>query len=69
VGWSGDVTLKVRYTYERNVNTNWATENLTPYVGSPDSIELTGGGRSIFLAGFNPNYTAQILAASVSLKW
>jgi MtrB/PioB family decaheme-associated outer membrane protein len=69
MGWTGDVTVKLRYTWERNRNTNWASDNMTPYVGSPDSVELTGGGRSLFLAAFNPNYTAQVVAASVVLKW
>jgi MtrB/PioB family decaheme-associated outer membrane protein len=69
MGWTGDVTVKLRYTWERNRNSNWASDNMTPYVGSPDSVELTGGGRSFFLAAFNPNYTAQVVAASVALKW
>jgi MtrB/PioB family decaheme-associated outer membrane protein len=69
MGWTGDVTLKFRYTLETNRNSNYATETLTPYVGTPDSIELTGGGRSLFLAAFNPNYTAQVVAGSVVLKW
>jgi MtrB/PioB family decaheme-associated outer membrane protein len=69
MGWSGDVTIKVRYTYERNQNTNWATDNLTPYVPTPDTTELTGAGRSIFLAAYNPNYTAQLIALSAVVKW
>jgi hypothetical protein len=69
MGWTGDVTVKVRYTYERNHNTNWATDNLTPYVPTPDTTELSGANRSIFLAGTNPNYTAQLLALSVAVKW
>jgi MtrB/PioB family decaheme-associated outer membrane protein len=69
MGWNGDVTLKVRYTWERNQNTNWATDNMTPYIPTSDTNELTGGARSLFLAAFNPNYTAQVIAASVVLKW
>jgi hypothetical protein len=77
MGWIGDVVIKVRYTYERNRVDNWAINNLTPYVSTPDSpgatstsdIELTGGSRSLFLAAFNPNYTAQIVALSLALKW
>jgi hypothetical protein len=64
------VTFKPRYTYERNRTENWAIDNLTPYIPTPDqSADLTGGGRSLFLAAFNPNYTAQIIAASVPVKW
>lgn len=69
MGWVGDVTLKLRYTWERNQNSNWAIDNMTPYIGTPDTVELTGGSRSLFLAAFNPNYTTQVVAASVSLKW
>ena len=69
MGWTGDVTVKVRYTWERNQNTNWATDNMTPYVPTPDTTELTGGSRSIFLAALNPNYTAQLIALSAVVKW
>jgi MtrB/PioB family decaheme-associated outer membrane protein len=69
MGWIGDVVLKVRYTVERNRVNNWAFDNLTPYVATPDTPELTGGSRSLFMAAFNPNYLAQIIAASVVVKW
>ena len=70
MGWVGSVTFRLRYTYERNRTENWAIDNLTPYVPTPDqTVDLTGGGRSLFLAAFNPNYTAQIIAASVNVKW
>jgi hypothetical protein len=74
MGWVGEVVIKTRYTYERNRVDNWAINNLTPYVGTPDNspaqdTELTGGSRSLFLAAFNPNYTAQVVALSVALKW
>ena len=70
MGWVGAVTLRLRYTYERNRTENWAIDNLTPYIPTPDqTADLTGGGRSLFLAAINPNYTAQIIAASVNVKW
>ncbi len=69
MGWNGDVVFKVRYTWERNTNTNWGSENTTPYIPTSDTNELTGGNRSLLLAAFNPNYTAQVIAASVVLKW
>jgi len=69
MGWWGDVAIKVRYTYETNRVNNWAIDNLTPYVPTGDSNELTGGGRSLFLAYANPNYTAQLIAASLVVKW
>jgi MtrB/PioB family decaheme-associated outer membrane protein len=71
MGWNGEVVTKLRYTWERNHNTNWATDNFSPY--SPSSADAggdtTNGGRSLFLAYNNPNYTAQIIAASLALKW
>ena len=68
-GWVGDVVLKVRYTWERNHNVNWANDEMTPYVPTPDTTELTGANRSIFLAASNPNYDAQVIAMSVAVKW
>ena len=70
MGWIGSVAFRLRYTYERNRTENWAIDNMTPYLPTADQTnDLTGGGRSIFLAYNNPNYTAQYIAASVALKW
>ena len=69
MGFKGDVTVKVRYTWEKNDVSNWAIDNLTPYVPTADTTELTGANRSLFLAAFNPNYTAQIVAVSTVVKW
>jgi putative beta-barrel porin MtrB/PioB len=72
MGWIGQVSLRARYTFEQNRNTNWATDNFTPY--SPSAADaggndITNGGRSLFLAYNNPNYTAQIVALSAGVKW
>jgi hypothetical protein len=49
---------------------NWAIDDMTPYIPTEDqTTDLTGGGRSIFLAAFNPNYDAQIVALSFGFKW
>lgn len=70
LGWNGEVVAKLRYVYERNHNVNWATDNMTPYVPTADqTTDLTGAGRSLFLAYANPNYTAQFIAASLAFKW
>jgi len=70
MGWVGSVVFRVRYTYERNRTENWAIDNMTPYIPTADqTTDLTGGGRSLFLAYNNPNYTAQYIAASVGFKW
>ena len=68
IGWVGDVTIKGRYTFVRNRVSNYAIDDLTPYVPTPDSL-LEGGSRSLFLASNNPNYSAHVLAMAVALKW
>jgi MtrB/PioB family decaheme-associated outer membrane protein len=68
MGWLGDVIIKGRYTFVSNSVSNWAIDTLTPYVPTPDAVE-EGGGRSLFLAWNNPNYSAHILALSAALKW
>lgn len=70
MGWKGEVVVKARYIFERNQNTNWATDSLTPYIPSEDqTTDLTNGGRSLFLAAMNPNYTAHIAMMSLAVKW
>jgi hypothetical protein len=70
MGWVGEVVIKGRYTWVRNHVSNWAIDNLIPYVPTPDAPNgLEGGGLSLFLAGNNPNYSAHILALSAALKW
>jgi hypothetical protein len=69
IGWSGEVVAKLRYTWERNRNANWATDQLTPYIATPDTVDLTGGNRSVFMAAINPRYDAQIFAASLAFRW
>jgi hypothetical protein len=70
MGWHGEAFAKLRYIYERNKTENWAIDNLTPYVPAEDqTTDLTSGGRSLFLAGINPNYDAQIVALTFGFKW
>ena len=72
MGWLGSVTLQARYTWERNKNSNWATDNFSPYSPSSNDAggnDITNGGRSLFLAYDNPNYSAQIIALSVAMRW
>jgi len=72
MGFVGNITLKARYTWEQNKADNWAINFFTPYSpGAADAggVDITNGGRSLFLAYNNPNYTAQILALSVIAQW
>jgi len=70
MGWKGKVTLKLRYTLERNHGSYWQADAVNAYFGTlTGNNELTGTSRSIWLGYDNPNYTAQIIAASVNYKW
>jgi putative beta-barrel porin MtrB/PioB len=72
MGFVGNVTLKARYTWEHNNSDNWAINNFTPYSPSAadaGGADITNGGRSLFLAYNNPNYTAQIFAVSLAANW
>jgi MtrB/PioB family decaheme-associated outer membrane protein len=68
LGLTGAVTVKMRYTWERNRVDNYAINDMTPYVATPDG-QLEGGNRALFMAATNPNYTAQTVALSVALHW
>jgi len=70
MGWKGEVVAKLRYTWERNQNTNWATDTYTPYAPAPDqTTDITSAGRSLFMAYNNPNYTTQYVVGSIAFKW
>lgn len=72
MGFFGEIALKLRYTWERNRNSNWATDNFSPYSPSAadaGGLDITNGGKSLFLAYNNPNYTAQIIALSLAARW
>jgi MtrB/PioB family decaheme-associated outer membrane protein len=66
-----DLAAKLRYTWQYNHNSNWATDNFSPYSPSAvdGGVDTTNGGRSLFLAYNNPNYNAQILALSLAARW
>jgi len=66
LGWTGDkVFAKLRYIYERNNLTNWASGGMVPYMFGTDP----DASRSIFLAYNNPNYNVHLIAASLGFKW
>jgi MtrB/PioB family decaheme-associated outer membrane protein len=70
LGWKGQVILKLRYTLERNDGSYWQSDAVNAYFGTlTGNTELTGTSRSLWLAYNNPNYTAQLLAATVKFKW
>ena len=70
IGATGQIVAKLRYTWEHNHGTAWQSDSVNTYFGTlTGNNELTGTSRSTWLAYNNPNYTAQMLAASVSVKW
>jgi len=69
MGWIGDVVIKARYSWMRNSTSGFTFDNMTPYWPTADTMPLEGGSRALFLAAINPNYTAQVVAMSLELKW
>ena len=65
LGWVGDVYLKVKYVYESNFVDNWALGNMQQYM----YYAANARSQQIYMAGDNPNYTAQYVMGSVALKW
>ena len=66
-----DAVFGIKYIYEQNAVTNWQ-DNVAPYMFS--TLNASTGGSSgfknlIFMAGDNPNYSAQAIMATLSLKW
>jgi hypothetical protein len=62
MGWTGDVKLKLRYTWESNSVANWANDLLTPF--SPAI-----SGTALWLGHNNPNYNVQMIAGSFITTW
>ncbi|TMI98518.1 MAG: MtrB/PioB family decaheme-associated outer membrane protein [Alphaproteobacteria bacterium] len=65
IGWTGDVYFKVKYAYEMNYVDNWALGNMQQYM----YYAANARSQQIFMAGDNPNYTAQYVIATLALKW
>jgi len=66
MGLKGQVFAKLRYLWQRNSVDNWQSNNVAPYMFG---IDPAFGGRGILMAANNPNYDAQIISASVGIKW
>ena len=64
MGWSGDIAAKIHYAYERNRAVNWQ-HDVDNYMWLVDA----GTGSSVFLDGWNPNYTAQFVGFFLEFGW
>jgi len=65
LGWNGDVYLKLKYAYEMNYVDNWALGNMQQYM----YYSANARSQQLFMAGDNPNYSAQYIIATLALKW
>jgi len=65
-GFAGNLKAKLRYTWERNAVSNWQNDLLAPFNPASSPVNLP---TSIFLAYDNPNYSAQMVAASLIATW
>ncbi len=62
MGWKGDVKARLRYTWERNSVSNWQNDPLAAFTPTVSDYAL-------WLAYDNPNYTVQMIAASLVATW
>jgi MtrB/PioB family decaheme-associated outer membrane protein len=62
MGWTGDVKLKLRYTWESNSVANWANDLLAPFTPAIS-------GTALWLGYNNPNYNVQMIAGSFITTW
>lgn len=63
LGWKGDLKAKLNYSWELNSETNWAND---PLALSTASSALASG---LWMGWYNPNYSAQIVSASLIAGW
>ncbi len=64
-----DMVFKLHWAYEKNSVTNWQLDSASPYLYSVLNSSTTAMRDMIFLAGDNPNYTAQLISLSAVIKW
>jgi len=68
MGWTGQGYVKLRYVYETNFSTSWLANQMMPYMYAVLPT-ATGGGNKVWMAGDNPNYSAQLVMATLGLSW
>jgi Putative outer membrane beta-barrel porin, MtrB/PioB len=68
-GWIGETFIRVRYLYEQNKVSNWQNDLVQVYLYAVTNSSTTGLKQQIFMAGDNPNYTAQAIVATFGAKW
>jgi MtrB/PioB family decaheme-associated outer membrane protein len=63
MGWSGGLKAKLRYTWERNAEDNWANDPLTPYT------VIVPASTNLWMGWNNPNYNVHMLMGSFVASW
>jgi hypothetical protein len=67
MGWKGEVSLKLRYAWERNSVTNWNNDLMQPYMYQTLNQSQVAFYQS--LASNNPNYNVHMIGGSVAWAW
>jgi MtrB/PioB family decaheme-associated outer membrane protein len=67
LGWSGAVSLKLRYAWERNSVTNWNTDTMQPYMYQVLNQSQVAYYQA--LASNNPNYNVHMIGGTVAWAW
>ena len=67
LGWKGEVTLRFRYTWERNSVTNWNNDFMQPYMYQ--TLNQSQVAYYQALAFDNPNYNVHMIAGSIAWAW
>ena len=67
LGWTGAVSLKLRYAWERNSVTNWNNDLMQPYMYQ--TLMQSQVAYYQALAGNNPNYNVHMLGGTIAWAW
>ena len=67
LGWKGEVSLKLRYAWERNSVTNWNNDYMQTYMFSAANQAQTVYYQA--LAGNNPNYNVHLIGGPIAWAW
>ncbi len=67
LGWTGAVSLKLRYAWERNSVTNWNTDLMQPYMYQ--TLMQSQVAYYQAMAGNNPNYNVHMLGGTIAWAW
>ena len=67
LGWTGAVSLRLRYAWERNSVTNWNNDLMQPYMYQ--TLMQSQVAYYQAMAGNNPNYNVHMLGGTVAWAW